>query len=79
MGAFCARRSIPASSLFAWRRRLAGMAPVFVEAKVRGVDDEHGGGVTVRLGCGRCVAVSRGFDRLVLLEVIEALESGGGS
>ncbi len=78
VGAFCARRSIPASSLFAWRRRLA--APAFVEAEVRGVDDERGG-VTVQLGGGRRVAVVRGFDRRLLLEVIEALESvaGGGS
>jgi hypothetical protein len=83
VGVFCARRSIPTSSLFAWRRRLGEAAPVFVEARVRGVDDERGGGgggvggVAVRLGGGRHVTVVRGFDRRLLLEVIDALESGG--
>lgn len=85
VGVFCARCSIPTSSLFAWKRKLGSMADQrpapsgFVEAQVRGVGDGHGGGVTIQLGCGRSVVVSRGFDRLVLLEVIAALESGGGS
>lgn len=36
VGAFCRRNAIPASSFFAWRRRLseAAAAPAFVEAKV---------------------------------------------
>jgi hypothetical protein len=90
---FCADRGIPSSSLFVWKRKLAGAEPAFVEAKVgRGEDernsgaptrsaergrDECDGGVTIRLGRGRHVAVARGFDRRLLLEVIETLESGG--
>ena len=78
--AFCAQRSISASSFFPWRRRLAeaggeGTA-VFVEAKV-GADDRQGEhGVTIVLAGGRRIMVAPGFDRRVLLEVVEALESG---
>jgi len=78
---FCNRRSIPCSSFFAWRRKLAagssGPAPTFVEAAVgRGVgvggDDGRGGGVMIEL-CGVRVLVNHGFDRRLLLDVIEAL------
>jgi hypothetical protein len=82
VGVFCARRSIPASSLFAWKRRLAEAiaAPPssgFVEASVRGADGV-GAGVTVELAGGRRIMVGGGFDRRLLLDVIEALESGTG-
>lgn len=64
----------------------------FVEAKVSGVDagsgyseaafggadNERDGGVVIELGRGRRVSVTRGFDRLLLLDVIEALESDAG-
>lgn len=80
---FCAERGIPASSLFGWKRRLAnpasrGAAPTFVEATVRDADARGvgGGGVTVQLVGGRHATVARGFDRRLLLEVIEALEAG---
>jgi hypothetical protein len=74
---FCAARGIPASSLFAWKRRLAGAVgapPGFVEASVRGAE---GVGVAVELTGGRRIIVGGGFDRRLLLDVIEALESGG--
>jgi hypothetical protein len=83
---FCEERGIPASSLFAWKRKLAdageGGAGVFVEAKVEGVDEEHGGGggvggIAIELAHGRRLIVGRGFDRRLLLEVIEALEPAG--
>ena len=76
---FCAERGIPASSLFAWRRRLratadpAPLASGFVEARVAG-EAPQGCGVTIELGGGRRVSVARGFDRQLLLDVIEALE-----
>jgi hypothetical protein len=84
---FCAQRGIPSSTLFVWKRKLAGAEAAFVEARVHGGDDkrngrdEHGGrdgGVAIRLGCGRHVTVARGFDRRLLREVIGALESIGG-
>ena len=88
MQRFCEVRGIPSSSVFAWKRKLAdagaGGAAAFVEAKFKSVDDEPGrggGGIAIELAQGRRLIVGRGFDRLVLLEVIEALESvaGGGS
>ena len=80
---FCDERNIPASSLFAWKRKLkdAGRSPRasgFVEAKIRGVDDGHGVGVTIELAGERGVRrimVGPGFDRELLREVIAALEA----
>ena len=80
VAAFCARRGIPVSTFSPWKRELGGArhgpppGPVFVEATVRGVSDGRGG-VTIQVG-GRRVTVTRGFDRGLLLEVLEALEAG---
>ena len=82
VAAFCDARSMPSSSLFAWKRKLADAgeaAGVFVEAKVDGLDARAGtaaGGVAVELGHGVRVVVARGFDRGLLREVIQALRSG---
>ncbi len=82
VAAFCAQRGIGVSSFYPWKRRLAGVGHegagpegVFVEAR-RGADD-RGGGVTVVLGGGRRIIVGPGFDRALLREVIDALESDG--
>lgn len=111
---FCDRRSIAASTLFAWKRKLAvagGMpssstsarvvrrrtqntadangskkkrrprrAAAFVEAKMFVADTraerEHAGMiVTIELACGRRVRIGEGFNRQLLLDVIDALES----
>lgn len=90
VAAFCASRGIAASSFYPWKRRLAdaeGASPgaMFVEAKL-GIDDDHRdgvgvvgvGGIAIELAGGRRVIVGRGFDRQLLLEVIEALEPAGG-
>jgi len=85
--AFCASRGIAVSSFYPWKRRLADAAatqsPAFVEARV-GPDDQHaerqahaGHGVTIVLASKRRIVVDRGFDRVLLLEVIEALEAAG--
>lgn len=80
---FCEERGIPASSLFGWKRKLRGgadqtpRASGFVEARVRGAVGV-GGEVAVELASGRRIIVGSGFDRRVLLEVIDALESGEG-
>lgn len=82
---FCRRHRIWASSFFSWKRKLDGTGsaaparPVFVEAKVCRVDDGRVGGVMIEVVGGRRVVVERGFDRQLLLEVIEALEPCGGS
>jgi len=79
---YCAKRGIPASSLFAWKRKLRGRADQappasgFVEASVRGAGG-MGPVVTVELASGRRIIVGGGFDRRLLLEVIDALEGGG--
>src|SRR5688500_16196266 len=84
VSAFCRQRSVPASSFFAWRRKLAECrARKFVEVAVaQRVDDasdatdgERAGGVTIELGSGlRRVTVTRPFDRELLLNVIDTLE-----
>ena len=51
--------------------------PAFVEARVRRVDEAPGGGVAVELALGRRLLVGRGFDRQLLLDVIDTLESRG--
>ena len=81
MAAFCERRGIAESSFYPWKRKLAETgdtdgAAVFVEAKV-GADDGQGEhGVTIELVGGRRIVVGPGFDRRVLLEVVELLEGG---
>lgn len=88
-GRFCAERGVPTSSFFAWKRKILERAsgsdasrssPGFVEAKVVGSVPARGeyGGVTIELAHGRRVIVARGFDRELLLEVIEVLDPAGG-
>jgi hypothetical protein len=83
---FCRQQSVPASSFFAWRRKLVGRrAAEFVEVAVAGQADrvtdsgdhgERGAGVAIDLSGGRRrVIVGRGFDRQLLLDVIDALEA----
>jgi len=84
---FCRRRRIWASSFFAWKRTLGNSdtqmpesgGAGFVEAIVEGDGGGPHGGITIDLVSGRRVTVSRGFDRQLLLEVIEALEPCGGA
>lgn len=84
---FCRGRGIWASSFFAWKRKLgksdtrapASGGPDFVEAIVEGNDGGPCGGITIDLVSGRRVTVGRGFDRQLLLDVIETLEHRGTS
>ena len=83
--AFCRERGIAASSLFAWRRRLARGEPVFKPVKVAatpapsrrggGGDDGGEGAIELHLAAERRLIVRRGFDRQLLADVIYALES----
>ena len=86
ISAFCRERGIPASSLFAWRRRLAGGEQMFKPVKIAATpaSARHGGGgggdgdegaIELHVAQGRCLIVRRGFDRQLLVDVIRALES----
>jgi transposase len=75
---FCRENGLATSSFFAWKRKLgrAGAAGGFIEAKVIDAPpaSRSAGMIEVRLGNGRRVRVSRGFDRDVLVEVVAVLE-----
>lgn len=77
--AFCRQNAIAESSFFSWRRRLAPrlVAPAFVEAKVAAaaVAARPACSIEVMLRGGRRVRVRRRFDRVLLAEVVAALES----
>ena len=84
---FCRERGIPQSSLFAWRRRLAVGEPAFKPVKVVSgrVDNSLGSGeepvprglagIELCLRGRRHLIVRRGFDRQLLLELVQAMES----
>jgi transposase-like protein len=75
VAAFCARYGIAVSSLYAWRRRLAG-TPAFVEVAEAPAGTRSTGVIEVRLRGGRRLLVRReGFDRELLVEMVAALES----
>lgn len=91
VSAFCRDRGISQSSLFAWRRKLTGLGvgqETFKAVKVmteaapprpsrRGADDDGAarGAIELWLPGQRRLLVHRGFDRCVLLDLIEALEA----
>ena len=82
---FCRERGIPQSSLFAWRRRLAAAGTPNTVAKfmsVKIVPEMSGQGVTSAAGSielflrgERRLRIHKGFDRELLIELVEALES----
>ena len=78
---FSRQHGIAASSLFAWRRRLARGAEVFTPVKVVGGSKLHSaseGGdaaIELRLPGRRRLMVRRGFDRQLLLDLLGALEA----
>jgi len=86
---FCRQRSLPVSSYYGWRRKLSGgpVDPGFIEARVVGEPEaetkksgvssasvSNTSGVRIDLAGGRQILVMRGFDRQLLLEVIQVLE-----
>lgn len=80
VAAFCRQRKLSVPQLYAWRRRLQGVAGgKFVEVKVRALEDsgtERGvGAMEVRLRKDRRVLVEPGFDAGHLRALIEALEA----
>lgn len=83
--AFCAARGIAASSLFAWRRRLAeptsSSTPAFVEVSPPSVLpaqpslESSSIELELRAGGRRVLILRRGFDPALLREALAALEA----
>lgn len=85
---FCRQRGIGQSTLFAWRRRLAGTGQQMMFKAVKVVPvarqssrrhrAEYNAGIDASLELclpgGLRVGVRRGFDRGLLLELVDALE-----
>ena len=79
VAAFCRERGVPASQLFAWRKRLNQAGPgQFVAVRVVGTPAQpataDNRAIEIRLG-GRCVFVEPGFDADHLRAVVAALEA----
>ena len=79
VAAYCRRARVPASSFYAWRRKLRD-AGTFAEVRVTPEPDsaDDHGALELHLRRGRCVIVRRGFDRQTLLELVAALEHVDG-
>jgi hypothetical protein len=85
VSAYCRERGLSAASMFAWRRRLrpASSLPgagIFKRVKVVSeggrADERSDSVIELCLPGGRHLIVRRGFDRQLLLDVIDALEHG---
>jgi hypothetical protein len=88
VSAYCRERGLSAASMFAWKRRLRpggerpvaqAFKPVKVVPETLGPSTEQSEpsdlpAIELRLRDGHHLMVRRGFDRQLLLEVIEALE-----
>jgi hypothetical protein len=76
IAAFCRRERVPASSFFAWKRRLAEepdrRAPAFVEVTAAPAAPDVP--LELMLGGDRRLLIRRGFDAEVLREVVRAVE-----
>jgi|SRR5271170_1373895 len=91
--AFCTQHSLTASSLFAWRRKLkrpptefqsespAAFAAVKIAGKSSEADaavDIPDSGIALCLSRGRRLLLRRGFDRRLLLDLLELLDDCRG-
>ena len=85
VSAYCRERGLSAASMFVWKRRLrpAGapsgrqtFKPVQVVSKTLRQSAEHqDGAIELRLRDGHHLLVQRGFDRQLLIELVQVLES----
>jgi transposase-like protein len=82
VAAYCRRARVPASSFYAWRRKLQE-GGTFTEVRVTPAPDpaaepdsaiDHGA-LELHLQCGRRVIVRPGFDRQTLLDLLATLEA----
>lgn len=81
VAAFCRERGVPASQMFAWKKRFrdAG-ATKFVEIAVKPAleitpPSAQGNGIEVRLKAGRSVVVEPGFSASHLRALLAVLEN----
>ena len=77
---FCRERGVPASQLFAWKRRLRqAAAEPFVEVKLGSPaawgPPAQSRAIEIRLRRGLCLMVEPGFDAEHLRAVVVALET----
>jgi hypothetical protein len=81
VSAYCRQRGVSAASFFAWRRRLGdeagvgGFKPVKLVSDGRGQSERGDGVIELRLRGGRRLRVRHGFDRGMLVELVETLEA----
>ena len=87
VAAFCRRDGVAASSFFAWKRKLGSSLgsslgsplalPAFIEATVADspLAAPPAGLIEVRLRGRRRLRVGRGFDRVLLADLVAALEA----
>lgn len=71
---FCARHGLSEPSFYFWRRRLEPKHPAFLPVRVVADTAPSSIPVEVVLGNERRVRVRAGFDRNLLLQVVETLE-----
>ena len=84
---YCRERGISAASMFAWRRRLRPVsspavagAPRFKPVQVLSelerpvCNEQPDSAIELRLRDGRHLLVRRGFDRQLLIDLVQALE-----
>jgi transposase-like protein len=88
VSAFCREHGLTAASMFAWRRRFAGGAAMFKSVKIVQEAVPHSSAdagdssielpaarfVELRLPGRRRLIVRRGFDRRLLLDLLDALD-----
>jgi hypothetical protein len=79
VASFCRERGVPASQIFAWKRRMRERAvPAFIEVHGRAEEASAGwrrnGAIEVRLGGGRSLLVEPGFSADHLRALITVLE-----
>ncbi len=77
VAAFCRERGVPASQIFAWKRRKREQASSgFVQLEVAPVQEQiaRRSGIEVRLIGGRSLVVEPGFDATHLRALLAVLE-----
>lgn len=79
VSAYCRERGISAASMFAWRRRLQSASGLPVAETFKAVEvlseEQPDSSIELCLRGGRHLIVRRGFDRQLLINLVQAMES----